>query len=238
LSSLIDVELRGIPAHLWGLETAEVLLGPYFLIQGLHPDSIGGEDLSVIRLRAWCRSPVELREVLDLHAVELAILDEDGVWIPRLLVFPVIVKIIGPEGVLVEEQLPPPPADPSDDEPEQGRRARRVQRLGDQASLPRASVHSRLGPRFHSSSTRVGPSDDVGHLDALMANSDVLAAPVSSDSLAGPVDAPTLPCVAVEELAAPGVLALCDAVVPDYSPDGATAILAAGLREDSILAVC
>jgi hypothetical protein len=32
LSSLIDVELRGIPAHLWGLETAEVLLGPYCLI--------------------------------------------------------------------------------------------------------------------------------------------------------------------------------------------------------------
>jgi hypothetical protein len=32
LSSLIDVELRGIPAHLWGLETPEVLLGPYCLI--------------------------------------------------------------------------------------------------------------------------------------------------------------------------------------------------------------
>jgi hypothetical protein len=75
--------------------------------------------------------------VLDLHAVELAVLDEDGVCIPRSLVFPVIVKIIGPEGVVVEEQLPPPPSDPSDDEPEQGHRARRVRRLGDQASLPR-----------------------------------------------------------------------------------------------------
>jgi hypothetical protein len=92
-------------------------------------------------------------------------------------------------------------------------------------------VHSRLGPRFHSTSTRDGPSDDVGLLDALMATGDsgcpltpvdVLAVPVSSDSLAGPVDAPTLPCVAVEELAAPGVLALYDDVVPDYSPDGAT----------------
>jgi hypothetical protein len=107
-------------------------------------------------------------------------------------------------------------------------------------------VHSRLGPRFHSTSTRDGPSDDVGLLDALMATGDsgcpltpvdVLAVPVSSDSLAGPVDAPTLPCVAVEELAAPGVLALYDDVVPDYSPDGATVVLAAGLREDSILAV-
>jgi hypothetical protein len=87
--------------------------------------------LSVIRLRAWCRSPVGLPEVLDLHAVEPAVLDEDGVWIPRSLVFPVIVKIIGSEGVL-EEELPPPPPDPSDDEPEQGRRARQMRRLGDQ----------------------------------------------------------------------------------------------------------
>jgi hypothetical protein len=87
-----------------------------------------------------------------------------------------------------------------------------------------------------------GPSDDVG----LMATGDpgcpltpveVLAEPVSLDLLAGPVDAPTLPCVAVEELAAPGVLALCDVMVLDYSPDGATDVLAAGLREDSILAV-
>jgi hypothetical protein len=204
LSSLIDVELRGIPAHLWGLEIAEVLLGPYCLIQGLHPDSISGEDLSVIRLGARCRSPVGLPEVLDLHAVELAILDEDGVWIPRSLVFLVIVKIIGPEGALVEEHLSPPPSDPSDDESEQGRRARRVRRLGDQAPLPRTSVHSRLGPHFHSSSTRDGPSDDVGFLDVLLATGDpgcpltlveVLAAPVSLDSLAGPVDAPTLPCV-------------------------------------------
>jgi hypothetical protein len=237
LSSLIDVELRGIPAHLWGLETAEVLLGPYCLVQGLHPDSISGEDLSVIRLSAWCRSPVELPKVLDLHAVEPAVPDEDGVWIPRSLVFPVLVKIIGPEGVLVEEQLQPPPSDPSDDEPGPSRRARRVQRLGDQASLPRASVHSRLGPRLHSSSTRVGPSDDVGLLDASMDNSDAVAASVSSDSLAEPVDAPTLPCAAVEMLAAPGVLALCDVVVPDYSPDGPSADLAAVLREDSILAV-
>jgi hypothetical protein len=52
------------------------------------------------------------------------------------------VKIIGLEGALVEGHLPPPPSDPSDDEPEQGRRARWVRRLGDQAPLPRTSVHS------------------------------------------------------------------------------------------------
>jgi hypothetical protein len=98
-------------------------------------------------------------------------------------------------------------------------------------------VHSRLGPRLHSSSTHVGPSDDVELLDALMDNSDAVAASVSSDSLAEPVDAPTLPCAAVEKLATPGVLALCDVVVLDYSPNGASADLAAELREDSLLVV-
>jgi hypothetical protein len=54
---------------------------------------------------------VGLPEVLDLHAVEPAVLDEDRVWIPRSLVFHVIVKIIGSKGVIGEEQLPPPPPD-------------------------------------------------------------------------------------------------------------------------------
>lgn len=151
MSSLIDVEFRGIPAHLWGLETTEALLGPFYLIQGLHPDSIGGEDMSVIRLKAWCRSPVGL-----------TILGEDRVWVPHSLVFHVAVKILGLEGVLGEEQLLPPPPDLSDNDRDQGRRAWRERQLGDQTSLPRASMHSRLGPHIQLVLARDGPSDDLG----------------------------------------------------------------------------
>jgi hypothetical protein len=78
----------------------EALLGPYCLIQGLHPNSIGVEDMSVIKLKAWCRFPDRLPEMLDLHVVEPAVLGEDGHWVPRSLVFPVAVKIFESEGSL------------------------------------------------------------------------------------------------------------------------------------------
>jgi hypothetical protein len=42
------------------------------------PDSINGDDVSVLRLRVWCLSPGQLPTVLDLHAEEPTIFDEDG----------------------------------------------------------------------------------------------------------------------------------------------------------------
>jgi hypothetical protein len=49
----IGVELRGIPAHLWGIESAEAVLGAYCLIHGLLPDSVAEEDMSVLRGPVW-----------------------------------------------------------------------------------------------------------------------------------------------------------------------------------------
>lgn len=85
----LNIELRGIPARLWGIETAEALVGAYCLIHGMLSDSVSGDDLSVLRLRVWCRSPEHLPAVLDLHAEESAVIGEDGNWLPRTLVFPV-----------------------------------------------------------------------------------------------------------------------------------------------------
>jgi hypothetical protein len=64
---------------------------------------------------------------------------------------------------------------------------------------------------------------------------EVLAAPIS-DSLAGPVDAPALPCDAVEELASPGVLALLDVVVPYDLFGGDPDVLAVVQEVDSTMA--
>jgi hypothetical protein len=47
----IGVELRGIPAHLWGIESAEAVLGAFCLIHGLLPDSVTEEDMYVLRLK-------------------------------------------------------------------------------------------------------------------------------------------------------------------------------------------
>lgn len=47
------------------------------LIQGLLPDFVNGDDVSIIKLRAWCRSPDLLPAVLDLHAEEPTIIGDD-----------------------------------------------------------------------------------------------------------------------------------------------------------------
>jgi hypothetical protein len=40
LPSLVDVELKGIPAHAWELETAKHLLDEWCWVRGLHPDTV------------------------------------------------------------------------------------------------------------------------------------------------------------------------------------------------------
>jgi hypothetical protein len=52
LTHLVDVELGGIPAHAWELETAEHLLDDWCWVRELHPDTINRSDYSKFRLRA------------------------------------------------------------------------------------------------------------------------------------------------------------------------------------------
>jgi hypothetical protein len=88
LPLLMDIELEGVPAHLWGVGTAELLLDGLCMVQGLHPDSIDSVDMSVLKLRAWCFSPDSLPAVLDLHVQEPLVVGEDGTIVPRTLVYP------------------------------------------------------------------------------------------------------------------------------------------------------
>jgi hypothetical protein len=68
LSVLVDIELRGIPARLWWLETAEQLLDDHCLIRDVHPESEERINLSVFKLRAWCDKSEQVAAELDLHA--------------------------------------------------------------------------------------------------------------------------------------------------------------------------
>jgi hypothetical protein len=60
LPLLLDIELRGIPGHIWATKTTEFLLSDYCLIQGVHPDSRDGVDLFTFRLRVWCLDPTNI----------------------------------------------------------------------------------------------------------------------------------------------------------------------------------
>ncbi|CAN6272551.1 unnamed protein product [Urochloa humidicola] len=54
LPQLIDVEVHGIPAHVWELETAEHLLDEWCCIKALHEDTVDRKDYSNFRLSTWC----------------------------------------------------------------------------------------------------------------------------------------------------------------------------------------
>jgi hypothetical protein len=96
LPMLMDIELEGVPAHLWGVGTAELLLDGLCMVQGLHPDSIDSVDMAVLKLEAWCFSPDSLPAVIDLHVQEPLVVGEDGSFVPRTLVYPISVRVISP----------------------------------------------------------------------------------------------------------------------------------------------
>ncbi|KAI5017771.1 hypothetical protein ZWY2020_042659 [Hordeum vulgare] len=65
LRVLVDIMIEGIPSHAWEWETADKILGSSCDIISLAPESASREDLSLFKLRAWCRDanlvPVEKR---------------------------------------------------------------------------------------------------------------------------------------------------------------------------------
>ena len=47
LPHLVDIEIRGVPTHVWELETAEHLLDEWCWIHALHPDTVERRDYCV-----------------------------------------------------------------------------------------------------------------------------------------------------------------------------------------------
>jgi hypothetical protein len=176
---LMDVELGGIPAHLWGTYTVEHLLGGHCIVQGLHPDSVDGTNMSVLKLKAWGFSMDCLPSRCDLHVEEPTSIGEDGSCFRRTLIYSVSVKVAISVALLVEEQ--PLFSSPEDDEDRDNKHQRQRQHLPNhQFSSVRTSVHARLGPRIAPSCGGGRPVDA-----APLPNSSV-------DELQAPV--PSLPC--------------------------------------------
>ncbi|KAI4983890.1 hypothetical protein ZWY2020_025756 [Hordeum vulgare] len=60
---MVDIMIEGIPSHAWECEMAAKILGSWCDIVSLAPETATQEDLSLFKLRAWCRD-------LDLVPVE------------------------------------------------------------------------------------------------------------------------------------------------------------------------
>jgi hypothetical protein len=153
----VDIELRGIPAHLWGLETASHLLDEHCLIRDVHPAFAEGVDLSVFKLSAWCDEPELVPAELDLLAEEPQLRAFDFGPSPRTLVFPISVRVFRSDGILDSSPLPPPPPPYSGDDREQDHDKRRKNPHSSPTVTVRRPVHARLEPSARAGSARLGP---------------------------------------------------------------------------------
>ncbi|KAF8669884.1 hypothetical protein HU200_051063 [Digitaria exilis] len=146
LSSPIEVDIHGIPAHAWELSTAELLLSDYCWIGAVHPEVAERRD--VFKVMAWSSSPALIPPGLDLELVEPPAHVEDHQPAKRTLVYSVTFPV-APAGRAEDTADPPPP--PPAAAGGRRRRWRRRSRSPPDASathdVPRASVHDRLGPR-------------------------------------------------------------------------------------------
>jgi len=70
LPSAMEIELRGIPAHAWDVDTASQLLSDCCLPCGLLPGT--DRQRETLHLVAWCSSPKDIPPVMDLEIPEPA----------------------------------------------------------------------------------------------------------------------------------------------------------------------
>ena len=154
LPSATEIELRGIPAHAWDLDTASQLLSDCCLPCGLHHRTNVQRD--VFRLVAWCSNPRDIPPGIDLVIPEPTSGGETHEQ--RTLVYPVEIstKRIGEPSSA--DNRPPPPL-PADDDHQRRRQQRRHSSTSSPSPAPaavsdpapserahRIPVHSRLGP--------------------------------------------------------------------------------------------
>jgi hypothetical protein len=119
LPILVDVELEGIPAHAWELETVEHLLDEWCWASELHPNTANRRDYSSFRLRAWSVQPELVPTAMELAIVEPPVLAEEAFKSVLCYQVKVAVSPVIPVGA----PLPPPP--PNGDQKQQGPSRRR-----------------------------------------------------------------------------------------------------------------
>ncbi|KAF0922191.1 hypothetical protein E2562_028784 [Oryza meyeriana var. granulata] len=208
LSSLIDVELRGIPAHAWDLATAQQLLDENCWIRELHSDTASRRDYSSFRLTAWCSHPERIPPAMDLLIVEPPMGAEEVPAVKRALSYPVDISVaIRPS--MGDGSIPPSLADGDGERRRRRRRRRRgpssQEAVGDVlqgAGAPRIPVHARLGPAPISSrhvadtpGTRTvdeAPLTSLGHSAVPSSNGMAFTqAPQAATALSSPTDGAT-----------------------------------------------
>jgi len=122
LPFLLDIELRGIPNHVWGASTVDRLLCPLAWVQQVHPDTLGLVDLSCFRCLAWSTDPSVLPSTRELWVVEPPTAPVEDPPVKRVLAYPVNIRY----SVALHPRVPSPPSHGGDVADDSTRRRRRV----------------------------------------------------------------------------------------------------------------
>lgn len=167
LPSLVEVELGGIPAHVWEKETAEHLLGEWCWVRKLHAGMLNRQDYPAFRLQAWCTEPELIPGDMELVVMEPLPPVEEQPPCRRALSYDVSVKVQRVQGGFGSpDDSPPPPPRSGGDRSDQSRRQRNTSvpepaaPSGEVAGGQRVPVHRRLGPTTGPASERKVASQD------------------------------------------------------------------------------
>jgi hypothetical protein len=77
LPNLVDVELSGVPVHVWELEMIEHLLDEWCWVSNLHLDTVNRRNYAAFQLRAWCDRPELVPSAMDLIIIEPSVQAEE-----------------------------------------------------------------------------------------------------------------------------------------------------------------
>ncbi|CAO2045655.1 unnamed protein product [Urochloa humidicola] len=138
LPDLVDIEVRGIPPHVWELETAEQLLDEWCWVRSLHSDTRERKDYSSFRLSAWCSRPEQVPAAMDLVVVEPPAPVEENPPIKRALSYQVNIAVKPHVERSLGSGVPP--------EPPQGGHGGRRRRRRESRSPDASSRSSAEGP--------------------------------------------------------------------------------------------
>jgi hypothetical protein len=94
LPSLVDIKIRGIPAHAWERLTAEQLLRDSCWIVELHQETLDKQDLSSFQLRSWCSAPDRIHYRMELVIPEPEMPMDGGTPVKRALSYPIKITAI------------------------------------------------------------------------------------------------------------------------------------------------
>ena len=91
LPETMEIELRGVPAHVWDMDTATQILSDCCLPCGIHPET--AIQRNVFRLAAWCSCPGDVPPAIDLEVPEPEVAAREGVREQRTLTYPITITV-------------------------------------------------------------------------------------------------------------------------------------------------